>query len=938
MLWSLLPVGLLALIFSSPALGEPTSPYNALHDISKLAQRPPEQPICCLTPLPSNEPAEEILSFEDWKAKQAQMHENDSSSRDTGRVFANVPNVNRSEQHQQQHSSEPQTELQASAPEPAPSPHFGVPLIDRFNYADLDCSARIRGSHRSAKHAISILSSKKDRYMLSPCKTPGEQQYVVVELCEDIRIDTVQFANFEFFSGVVKEFSVSVAQTDTPDPAAWTPAGRYTAKNIRGIQVRQLRSLINTMLTDFIQSFHPPISLRDFYRYIRIDFHSHYGNEFYCPLSLLRVYGLTHLDAWKWDLWEEESQKKRGEIEEPVQAPVISPPIPNDAVAMAKETVGETNEKRDKAPETIAEGEASVVSTLVPATKLSTPPSSEIREASAKSQSPSTVSDSSSIVTSFSQVSSQVLPVSSPVIVDTSSSSSAIIESSASESSHATQVAASSVSVSKPILIPTIVPHDSRVPAVVGAGESIYRTIMTRLGALEMNATLYLRYVEEQTRSMREALRRLEEDLGRLEGIGKAHAQHMQRATEDWAAQRRRLEREHGELERRFSHLADEVVLEKRLGIAQLCLLLTVLVFMALTRGSRGETLIASSSRRDSLREWGRRHLSSLSGGEWTKFGGRTRSPTPTPKNPNVKNLKPTTVIRDDGERVPFPDSSHSRRVDEDRTPQRRTPVQSLSSPSKPRLPTHIRSPVPRHLVAHRPGTPSSISYHGHSPRSPNLVSSFGHINGLASGLNSLGHPRLRRSSSHNSPTGAAAAGLGVVQSFSVGPSPLSAKKWAKSAHLHEIRPTRTPRVGLTSATENDQAQVTQGALQALVEMSPTKVDHADKTPEDSKNQSIDADVFWPSMHSRSPMQVGSDSYREPLAPLQNRARDASDTARTLDAQAAGLTLHSQWHPSPDLGSPTKFQDIDTESESWVDTDVEGSDAGDSSRELRSES
>lgn len=238
MMWSLLPAGLLALIFSSPALGDPTSPYNALHDISKFAQRPPEPPICCLTPLPSNEPAEEILSFDDWKAKQVQMHENDNSSRDTSRTSTNVPNVNSSEHQQhQQHSPEPQVELQASAPEPAPSPHFGVPLIDRFNYADLDCSARIRGSHRSAKHASSILSSKKDRYMLRPCKTPGEQQYVVVELCEDIRIDTVQLANFEFFSGVVKEFSVSVAQTDTPDPAAWTPAGTYTAKNIRGIQV-----------------------------------------------------------------------------------------------------------------------------------------------------------------------------------------------------------------------------------------------------------------------------------------------------------------------------------------------------------------------------------------------------------------------------------------------------------------------------------------------------------------------------------------------------------------------------------------------------------------------------------------------------------------------------------------------------------------------------
>ena len=50
-------------------------------------------------------------------------------------------------------------------------------------------------------------------------------------------------------------------------------------------------------------------------------------------------------------------------------------------------------------------------------------------------------------------------------------------------------------------------------------GESIYRTIMNRLTALEANTTLYARYVEEQTAGMREVLRRLTEDIGRREGI-----------------------------------------------------------------------------------------------------------------------------------------------------------------------------------------------------------------------------------------------------------------------------------------------------------------------------------------------------------------------------------------------------------------------------------
>ena len=56
------------------------------------------------------------------------------------------------------------------------------------------------------------------------------------------------------------------------------------------------------------------------------------------------------------------------------------------------------------------------------------------------------------------------------------------------------------------------------LPSATG-GESIYRTIMNRLSALETNHTLYARYVEEQTASVREMLRRFGEDLGRLEGI-----------------------------------------------------------------------------------------------------------------------------------------------------------------------------------------------------------------------------------------------------------------------------------------------------------------------------------------------------------------------------------------------------------------------------------
>jgi hypothetical protein len=34
-------------------------------------------------------------------------------------------------------------------------------------------------------------------------------------------------------------------------------------------------------------------------RYLRIEFLAHYGNEFYCPVTLLRVHGTTMMEEYK---------------------------------------------------------------------------------------------------------------------------------------------------------------------------------------------------------------------------------------------------------------------------------------------------------------------------------------------------------------------------------------------------------------------------------------------------------------------------------------------------------------------------------------------------------------------------------------------------------------------------------------------------------------
>lgn len=68
--------------------------------------------------------------------------------------------------------------------------------------------------------------------MLTPCR--AEQHWAVVELCDEIRIEAVELAVWEFFSGIVRSVRVSVA--DDAD-GEWEVVGEFVGKNVRGAQV-----------------------------------------------------------------------------------------------------------------------------------------------------------------------------------------------------------------------------------------------------------------------------------------------------------------------------------------------------------------------------------------------------------------------------------------------------------------------------------------------------------------------------------------------------------------------------------------------------------------------------------------------------------------------------------------------------------------------------
>ena len=559
----LLPTALFIFLFVSPVASEPISPNDPFRAIVLQVPKVPEPPICCLKPLTPLEPVDDevLLSFEEWKTRQTAIQaSSEAKARETtnrSSLGANANTENGSDPMSSLHDALPSLDP-SKAEEAAPeqrvevSPHFRVPLTDRFNYASLDCSARVHTSHRSAKSASSILSSKRDRYMLSPCNS-NEKQFVAVELCDDIRIDTVQLANFEFFSGVFKDFSVSVAKTYTTDVDGWTHVGTYKAKNVRGVQ-----------------SFHPPTSLLDFYRYIRIDFETHYGNEYFCPVSLLRVYGLTHLEQWKWDIWETESRVKQAELQKDRKLTLSNglplDSIPTQTVQIPVSLNGSTNVQTDSSSmvsgvDTMAEHltvdkfsshtsisssllsiavpesqteptmTPSSIETAIPATSYSNDPTSHVFNSTSTEvnvPSPSSNVNIPSSVVNQSQAYS--VPMSSSAshsphqsahdqaILNNTNTSTAIPSPSSPLSTSSGTTVTMVAGPSSPSVAATQAAPFAAPPTTRGV-ESIYSTIMNRLTAIESNHTLYSRYIDQQNSVIREVLKRLGEDVGRLEGI-----------------------------------------------------------------------------------------------------------------------------------------------------------------------------------------------------------------------------------------------------------------------------------------------------------------------------------------------------------------------------------------------------------------------------------
>ena len=232
-----------------------------------------------------------FMSFEEWKKVKMELDseeaKNTSDERMAGsrnssnsKYISNSGNISNSRDF----STSQELALANSTQIKPPIPDEGKVYKDKFNYASVDCAATVVKTNSLAKGASSILFENKDSYLLNQCALPNK--FVIIELCQDILVDSVVMGNFEFFSSMFRDIKISVS--DRFPSTAWKVLGEFEAQNIRDLQSFKIQN-------PFIWA-----------RYLKLEILSHYGNEFYCPISIVRVHGKTMMEDFK----EEEAKEE----------------------------------------------------------------------------------------------------------------------------------------------------------------------------------------------------------------------------------------------------------------------------------------------------------------------------------------------------------------------------------------------------------------------------------------------------------------------------------------------------------------------------------------------------------------------------------------------------------------------------------------------------
>ncbi|KAI9883030.1 MAG: hypothetical protein M1823_005207 [Watsoniomyces obsoletus] len=490
----------------------------------------------------------------------------------------------------------------------------GKTCKERFNYASFDCAATVLKSNPESKGSSSILVENKDSYMLNECSAANK--FFIVELCDDILIDTIVLANFEFFSSIFRTFRISVSDRYPIKMEKWKELGTFEARNTREMQVFWIEN--------------PLI----WARYIRVELLTHYGSEFYCPISLLRVHGTTMMEEFK---HQEDLAKGEDDVdgEEVVEEDEMGTKVDENKVDSVGHTqpesvdgkeVPQVNETQSQ-HEDVHAGESS---------KQGSSASQAIKALQTLAGDDLFFKSPSSPVCRTDEVDPTASPTSSRDPNDKNPSNTTLVD--GAQSTNATHQPSSgipyvqepregpatpntppkqeTIATQQAPLPPTKVPSHEIIDRTISPSssavqpplphpttqESFFKTVHKRLQLLETNATLSLQYIEEQSQILRDAFSKVEkrqlakthsflEDLNatvfaELKGFRQQYDQIWQSTVLELEHQREQSQREILAVSARLSILADEVILQKRMAIIQSILLLLCLAFVIFSRST----------------------------------------------------------------------------------------------------------------------------------------------------------------------------------------------------------------------------------------------------------------------------------------------------------------------------------------------------------------
>lgn len=479
----------------------------------------------------------------------------------------------------------------------------GTTCKERFNYASFDCAATVLKTNPECKGSSSVLVENKDSYMLNECR--AHNKFLILEMCDDILVDTVVLANYEFFSSIFHTFRVSVSDRYPAKPDQWKELGVYEARNTREVQAFAVE---NSLI---------------WARYLRIEFLTHYGHEFYCPVSLIRIHGTTMMEEYKHDESHGQAEAEAEPVaEQPIQASqsVDAPEVVNAQPQPEEPLLGIT--KAEMCPNPPTDIEAALLGLSVERCGVNEKPHAQIAQNNTSTTGKPTIpSDVNSTVISGGNNPAMKSDSEQPKVAEdarkpSNSTNSTVTTTDAVAAGVGAESAQQNTTVENSGRSTTNSKEDQQNPPPESTRptatqppssnpttqESFFKSVHKRLQMLESNSTLSLLYIEEQSRILRDAFnkvekRQLSKTSNFLENLNVTVLTELKEFREQydhvWKSvafqfehQRMQYHQEVHSLSAQLGVLADELVFQKRVTVIQSIMVMCCFALVLFSRGS----------------------------------------------------------------------------------------------------------------------------------------------------------------------------------------------------------------------------------------------------------------------------------------------------------------------------------------------------------------